>query len=72
MGLDAVEIVMAVEEEFRICISDAEATECRTPGIMIDLVATKTQRHRPEVAELIRTIVLEQTGIKPSCYRRRC
>jgi len=30
MGLDGVELVMAVEEEFQIAISDSEANECST------------------------------------------
>jgi acyl carrier protein len=68
MGLEAVAIVMAVEEDFRISVSDAEAGQCRTPANLVDLVVTKTQRPRAEVAELIRTIVLEQTGIKPASY----
>ncbi len=41
MGLDAVEIVMAVEERFGIAITDAEATACTTPGLLVDLVMEK-------------------------------
>lgn len=41
MGLDAVELVMAVEEEFGIVIADSEVTDCTTPGLLIDLVMRK-------------------------------
>ena len=41
MGMDGVEIVMAVEERFGIAIEDAEAERIRTPGQLIDLVAAK-------------------------------
>ena len=68
MGLDAVEIVMAVEDEFGITISDAEAAECRTPRMIIDLVVSKIQRPRAVVADSVRTIILEQTGIAPAKY----
>jgi acyl carrier protein len=44
MGLDSVELVLAVEEEFGITISDAEASRCRTPG---DLIAIVTDRMLP-------------------------
>lgn len=38
MGLDSVELVMAVEEDFDITLSDAEASQCRTPGDLIEVV----------------------------------
>jgi acyl carrier protein len=41
MGLDAVEIVMAVEEAFDIRIEDAEAGKLLTPRQLIDLVQSK-------------------------------
>jgi acyl carrier protein len=41
MGLDAVEIVMSIEERFGVTISDAEAEQCVTPAILIDLVLGK-------------------------------
>jgi acyl carrier protein len=42
MGLDAVEIVMAIEEAFDIQIEDSEAEQLLTPRDVIDLVALKT------------------------------
>src|SRR5947208_17042067 len=41
MGLDAVEIVMAVEKDFDIQIEDSEAEQILTPGQLIDLVMSK-------------------------------
>ena len=41
MGLDGVELVMAVEETFGISISDADAGSLVTPGMLIDCVAGK-------------------------------
>jgi len=38
MGLDGVELVMAVEESFDISISDSEACELITPALLIDHV----------------------------------
>ena len=41
MGLEGVEIVMAVEERFGVAIEDADVERIRTPGHLIDLVASK-------------------------------
>ncbi len=52
MGLDSVELVMAVEEHFEIEISNAEATEIFTVGQFRDIVCRKLaengQRNNPE------------------------
>lgn len=40
-SLDAVEIVMALEEEFRIEISDEEAEEWETVGQIIEFVRSR-------------------------------
>jgi acyl carrier protein len=44
MGLDGVEFVMAVEEEFKIAISDAEAEHCVTVGQVVDLVYSRLRQ----------------------------
>lgn len=41
MGLDGVELIMRVEEEFEIEISDAEAELCSTPGALCALIERK-------------------------------
>ena len=45
MGLDGVELVMAVEEEFKIAISDADATECVTVSKLVDLVHSRLRHN---------------------------
>ena len=44
MGLDAVELVLAFEEEFGIAIPDAAAEKMRTPRDVIDFVLQERQR----------------------------
>ena len=41
MGLDGVELIMAVEEEFSVEISDANAEKIRTPQDLIDIICAK-------------------------------
>jgi acyl carrier protein len=41
MGLDSVDLVMAVEETFDVAISDAEAVRCETPADVIAVVLGK-------------------------------
>jgi acyl carrier protein len=41
MGLDSVELVMAVEEEFQIAISDSEASDCTTVRKLVELVHSR-------------------------------
>ena len=47
MGLDGVELVMAVEEEFKVNIPDDDATRCVTVGMLVDLIHSRV-RQRPE------------------------
>ena len=44
MGLDSVELVMAVEEAFEIRIEDSEAEQLFTPRDVIEFVSVKTAR----------------------------
>lgn len=43
MGLDGVELIMAVEESFKISLSDEEAGEVRTAGELFGLVLSKLE-----------------------------
>ena len=47
MGLDAVEMVMEVEDAFDICIEDAEAANMTTPRHLIEAVQAKVARVEP-------------------------
>ena len=49
MGLDAVELVMRVEEEFGIEIPDAEAEEATTVGKLYELVLSKLKPDNRDV-----------------------
>lgn len=48
MGLDGVELVMAIEKEFQIAISDSEATECETVGKLVKLVHSRLRHSNAE------------------------
>jgi acyl carrier protein len=48
MGLDGVELVMAVEEEFKIAISDSDAEQCVTVGRLVDLVHARLRHTAQE------------------------
>lgn len=69
MGLDAVEIVMAVEQAFDIEIKDAEAEHLLTPGDVIALIQAKVARVETEVClshrafNLARRLLIEQFGL---------
>ncbi len=41
MGLDFVEMVMAIEERFGIQLTDADAERCVTPGDLIEVILSK-------------------------------
>ncbi len=47
MGLDLVELAMAVEERFNITITDAEAEHATTPARLIDVVLSKVGSGAP-------------------------
>lgn len=40
MGLDAVELLLAVEEHFGVHVDDAVAADLKTPGLLADYVWT--------------------------------
>ena len=70
MGLDTVELVMAVEEEFALEISNADAAKMERVGDMHAFIL-RTLRERgasPDDAEIwkrLHQIVVEQLGVRP-------
>lgn len=72
MGLDAVELVLAVEDAFGIVIPNAVAADMITPAMMIsyvqNAVAACPDRSRrwtdDEVRQVVRHIISEQLGVK--------
>jgi acyl carrier protein len=46
MGLDGIELLMAVEEEFKMAIPYGDAAECVTVGKLVDLVYSRLQKCR--------------------------
>ncbi|GAA5495946.1 acyl carrier protein [Rubritalea halochordaticola] len=71
MGLDGVELIMAVEEEFGVSLDDAEVASLRTPRDLIAAVWKKLEAcHDREgewtqvrVRQVIRQIIREQLGV---------
>ena len=71
MGLDSVEIILAVEEEFGLEIPDAEAARMITVGDLHAFVVVELRRlGRPDVDadaifERLRGIICREVGIQP-------
>ena len=70
MGLETVELVMTVEEEFALQISDADAAKMERVGDMHTFIL-KTLRERGELVNDAQVwtrlceIVVEQLGVRP-------
>lgn len=74
MGLDGVELVMAYEESLGIEIPDAVSERLFTPRDVIDFAMQHLQEQgkqpvRAEVAETIRLVTIDSTGLDPENYR---
>lgn len=71
MGLDSVEIILTVEEEFGLEIPDSEAARMITVGDLQAFIVVELRRlGRPEmdsaaVFERLRAIICRQLGVKP-------
>ncbi len=70
MGLEAVEIVLAVEEFFAIQVDDEESAKLVTCGMLCDYIIAKLRargdrRTEVEVWPQLQTIIVEQLGVKP-------
>lgn len=70
MGLDIVEFVMSVEEEFQLEIPDNVKATFVNPRTIIDYIALQVQEKftREQVAEKIWEILVYKTGIKRSKF----
>lgn len=75
MGLDAVELVVAVEKKFGITIPNAVAAQMITPAIMISYVqevvaqnamelGEKPRWTHEDVREVVRQVIRDQLGIE--------
>jgi acyl carrier protein len=70
MGLDTVELVLAVEEEFELEIPDAAAEKMFTVGDMHAFLVSELKARRrdcddTDVFERMRTIIVRQLGVSP-------
>ena len=69
MGLDLVELVMAIEEGFEIEISNEEAEKMRTPRMCYEIVQRNIKDRLPEMSSQdirlkTRDIICDQLGVK--------
>ena len=74
MGLDLVELVMPIEDSFRLEIPDDVAEKLLTPADVIAYLESQIRSRpedqiRPLVAEIVRLLTIEQLGLKPKKYR---
>ena len=70
MGLDAVELVMAIEEEFGIDMSEAESAECQTPRDLIDFLWAKHGHNELFVKPPLHPGLLQRWGwAKPKTHQ---
>lgn len=75
MGLDTVELVMAIEEEFSLEIPDADAARLAVLGDLSDyIVAALRQRgeipDESHVWERLSALVVAQLGVRPEKVTR--
>ena len=50
-SLDSIEILMSLEEEFDVCISDEDAMDVRTVQDVINMVSKYVEHQQPEAAK---------------------
>ncbi len=70
MGLDSVELVIAVEKEFNIEIPDQVAADLDTVQKLFDYVMEQLNQQYPEVDETLvlqdlTRLIVDQLGVKP-------
>ena len=69
MGLDLVELVMAIEEGFDIEIKNEEAQGIRTPRMYYEILQRKLEGRMPEMSAddirlQVRRIICDQLGVR--------
>ena len=70
MGLDSVEFVMAVEEDFQISIENDEAETIATVGDMQAVILRKLKENDADLEETfvwakLKQIVVDELGVRP-------
>lgn len=74
MGLDSVELVMAIEDEFNLKIPDEKAAKLDTVGKLYQYVienyhenpnALRNVNFETEVWEKVKKVIVYQLGVKP-------
>ena len=71
MGLDSVELVMALEEAFGVSIANEEAEALTTPRAVIDLLFTKLQQTDARTCQTQRAFYLLRRGVMTQFGRPR-
>lgn len=77
MGLDGVELIMAVEDEFQIAISDSDAEQCVTVGKLVNVVHARLRNSSSDPClsqhgfyvvrkTLMDTLALKRSQIRPN------
>lgn len=75
MGLDGVELIMAIEEEFKIAISDSEASQSDTVGKVVDIVHGRLRHNAADPCPsqhgfyVVRKNLVEQFGLARSAVK---
>ena len=66
MGLDGVELLVAIEKEYAISFSDDEAVAIRTVADLRDAIHRKAPANSPEaIYERLRRFLIEDFGCAP-------
>jgi len=75
MGLDGVELIMAVEDEFQITIEDAEAEKCVTVKKLVDVVYSRLRHSETEPClsqqgfYVVRKVLMDTLSVKRSMIK---
>lgn len=71
MGLDSVELVMAIEEHFGIEIADKDAERLITPGLVVDYICSKLQMADEKRCQSQRAFYLLRRALVKKSGRKR-